>query len=77
MFSLLPLSNLLSMKKNFVGPVVTIIILVLLVAGFFYFHFTLKRLNNRMNELQTTIANDSAQLNSVVNFFNASLNPQQ
>ncbi len=64
------------MKKNLVGPVVTIIILVLLVAVFFYFHFTLRSLNKKMNEMQATIADDSARLNSVVNFFNASLNAQ-
>lgn len=64
------------MKKNLVGPVFTVIFLVLLLAMFGYFYFQLNRLDKKIVSLQTAAAGDSAKIGAVVNFFNSNLNAQ-
>ncbi len=64
------------MKKSFIGPLVTIIILVLLGAMFVYFYVQLNRTEKKMLEAQTAIAQDSAKITAIVNFFNTNLNAQ-
>lgn len=64
------------MKKNYVGPITTVIILILLITGFVYFQVTINRLDKKMIKVQTTITDNSTKLNGVVNFFNASLQAQ-
>jgi len=64
------------MKKAFVGPLITIIVLVLLLAMFVYFYIQLNRQDKKIMTIQQTIAEDSSKINSIVNFFNTNLNAQ-
>ncbi len=64
------------MKKTFVGPLITIIILVLLLAMFVYFYIQLNRMDKKMMAVQQTIAEDSGKISAIVNFFNANVNEQ-
>jgi hypothetical protein len=62
------------MKKNLIGPLATIIIMVLLAAMFVYFYISLNRQEKKLIAAQATIVEDSAKINAVVNFFNSNLN---
>lgn len=62
------------MKKNLIGPLATVIIMIVLAAMFVYFYVSLNRLEKKMIAAQTTIVDDSAKINAVVNFFNSNLN---
>jgi flagellar basal body-associated protein FliL len=64
------------MKKSFITPLITIIILVLLGAMFVYFYVTLNRLEKKITTVQTAIADDSGKISAIVNFFNANTNAQ-
>jgi len=64
------------MKKAFVGPLITIIVLVLLLAMFVYFYIQLNRQDKKIMTIQQTIAEDSGKINAIVNFFNTNPNAQ-
>lgn len=64
------------MKKSFVGPFITIIILVVIAALFVYFYLSLNRLEKRSIAMQQVIAEDSNKIAAIVNFFNANANAQ-
>jgi len=64
------------MKKTFIGPLITIIVLVLLGAMFVYFYVTLNRLDKKITTVQTAIAEDSGKISAIVNFFNTNANAQ-
>lgn len=64
------------MKKSIVGPILTIIVLVLLAAMFTYFYIQLNRLDKKLIAQQTAISTDSAKITAIVNFFNANANTQ-
>ena len=63
------------MQKSFIGPLVTIIALVLVGAMFVYFYVSLNRMEEKVIAVQTAIAEDSSKITAIVNFFNA--NAQQ
>lgn len=64
------------MKKTFVGPLITIIVLVLLAAMFIYFYISLNRMDKKITAVQQNIIDDSAKINAIVNFFNSATNAQ-
>lgn len=64
------------MKKSFIGPLVTIIILVLLGAMFVYYYISINRLDKKIMTLQQGIADNSNKTAAIVNFFNSNLNAQ-
>jgi len=64
------------MKKSFVGPLVTTIILLVIAALFVYFYLSLNRLEKRAIAMQQVIAEDSGKIGAVVNFFNSNVNAQ-
>ena len=62
------------MKKTMIGPLLTIIALVLLVAMFIYFYVQLNRTDKKIMAEQTVISTDTAKVSAIVNFFNANTN---
>jgi len=62
------------MKKNLIGPLVTVIVAILVAATFVYFYVSLNRLDKKMTAVQTTIVSDSSKISAIVNFFNSNLN---
>ncbi|MHB8903792.1 MAG: hypothetical protein ACYC40_01655 [Patescibacteria group bacterium] len=62
------------MKKSIVGPLLTIIVLVIVAAMFVYFFIQLNRLDKKLIAQQTAISTDSAKISAIVNFFNANTN---
>jgi len=64
------------MKKTFVGPLITIIVLILLAAMFIYFYISLNRMDKKITAVQQGIMSDSAKLGAIVNFFNSTSNAQ-
>lgn len=58
------------------GTLATIIFLVILAGMFTFFYVSLNRMDKKMTALQTVIADDSAKITSIVNFFNANVNAQ-
>jgi uncharacterized protein YoxC len=64
------------MKKTLVGPLLTIIAVVLVAALFVYFFVSLNRLDKKLTAVSTTVAQDSSQITAIVNFFNSNLNGQ-
>lgn len=67
-----------NMKKTFIGPLVSVFVLILLAAAYFYMNYQVNRQIEQMDTLQTTIAQDSQTVSSLVNFINTSLqNTQQ
>ena len=64
------------MKKSIIGPLLTIIVLVLLAAMFVYFYLQLNRLDKKLVAQQTVISADSGKITAIVNFFNANTNAQ-
>jgi hypothetical protein len=64
------------MKKNMLGTLATIILLLVVAGLLTYFYVSLNRMDKKLAELQTTIGQDSAKITSVVNFFNANINAQ-
>jgi hypothetical protein len=66
-----------TMKKSSVGPLLTVLVLVVLAAIYGYMYYQLDRQEKKMTELQTTIAKDSQTVSGVVNFINASLQETQ
>jgi len=67
-----------NMKKTSVGPLLTILVLVVLAGFYAYMYYQVNRQDKKMTELQTTIAKDSQTVSGVVSFINSSLqNAQQ
>jgi hypothetical protein len=64
------------MQKTTLGTIATIIFVVILAGLFTYFYVSLNRMDKKMVALQTVIAEDSAKITSIVNFFNANVNAQ-
>ncbi|QQG53025.1 MAG: hypothetical protein HY931_02215 [Candidatus Falkowbacteria bacterium] len=64
------------MKKNMIGNLVAIILILVFAGLLTYFYVSLNRMDKKMMELQNTIGQDSAKITSIVNFFNANLNAQ-
>ncbi len=62
------------MKKSMIGPLLTIIALVIVAAMFIYFFIQLNRLDKKLIAQQTVIATDSGKISAIVNFFNANTN---
>ncbi len=65
------------MKKNLVGPILTIIAFALLTAIFVYFFVSLNRLEKKTVEISNATAANSGQVSAIVNFFNSNLNASQ
>jgi len=61
------------MKKISIGPLLTVIVLVVLTATYVYMAYQVNSQQKKLNTLQTTIAQDSQTVSSVVNFINTSL----
>lgn len=59
------------MKKNFVGPLITIIIVVLLAAMFVYFYVQINRMDKKIIANQATTSKDTAQISQIVTFINS------
>ncbi len=57
-----------------IGPLLTIIALVIVAAMFIYFFIQLNRLDKKLIAQQTVIATDSGKISAIVNFFNANTN---
>lgn len=56
------------------GRVVAIVLIIAIAGLLTYFYISLNRMEKTMNELQTTMMENSGTINEVVNFFNANLN---
>lgn len=59
-----------------IGPLLTIIALVIVAAMFVYFYVQLNRLDKKIIAQQTVISTDSGKITAIVNFFNANTNKQ-
>lgn len=57
-----------------IGPLLTIIALVLLAAMFIYYYVQLNRLDKKIVAEQTVISTDTGKISAIVNFFNANTN---
>lgn len=64
------------MKKSFVGPLFTGIIVILVAAAFIYVYITLNRMDKKIITVQQSIADNSGKLTSIVNFLNSASNAQ-
>lgn len=64
------------MKKTLIGPVLTVIALVLIGGMFVYFYISLNRLEKKVIAVQTVTVEDSSKITAIVNFFNANINAQ-
>lgn len=64
------------MKKTLIGPILTVLVLVLVGAMFVYFYVSLGRLEKKFLAVQTVVVEDSGKITSIVNFFNANINAQ-
>lgn len=64
------------MKKTLVGPLLTVLVLLLLGGMFLYFFITLNRFDKRIIAVRTATAEDAGKIAAVVNFFNANANAQ-
>jgi len=62
------------MKKTLIGPVLTVIALLLIGGMFVYFYVSLNRMEKKLMTIQTAIADDSGKITAIVNFFNANAN---
>jgi len=64
------------MKKTLIGPILTVLAMLLLAGMFIYFYVSLNRLDKKLIAVQTAIADDSGKISAIVNFFNANANGQ-
>ena len=69
--------KLITMKKKLIGPLLTAIAFVLLIAMFVYFLVSLNKMDKKMNELSLAVTTNSNQTSAIVNYFNSSLNANQ
>ena len=65
------------MKKTLMGPILTLIVLILVGALFIYFYISLNRLESRVMETQTMIAENSGTIQGLINFINSAAQPLQ
>lgn len=59
------------MKKSLMGPILSVIVLILVGAMFIYFYVSLNRLDKKVIETQTMIAENSGQIQAIINLFNS------
>lgn len=64
------------MKKSFVGPLITGIIMVLVAALFVFVFIMLNRMDKKIIAVQQGIVDNSAKISSIVNFINSATNAQ-
>jgi len=64
------------MKKDLIGPIITVIVVILLTAMFVYFYISLNRLDKQTVALRDTTVTQSNQVTAIINFFNANANAQ-
>ncbi|MFA5184064.1 MAG: hypothetical protein WC456_00895 [Patescibacteria group bacterium] len=64
------------MKKTLIGPILTVIAIILIGGMFVYFYVSLNRLEKKLTTIQTAIADDSGKIGAIVSFFNANSNAQ-
>lgn len=64
------------MKKPSLSLLISVVVILLIGAMFVYFYIQLNRTEKKMLAAQATIAQDTAKINAVVNFFNSNLNAQ-
>ncbi|MFA5154977.1 MAG: hypothetical protein WC453_00935 [Patescibacteria group bacterium] len=64
------------MKKSLIGPILSVIVIVLVGAMFVYFYVSLNRMEQKLLTIQTAIADDAGKINAIVGFFNANSNAQ-
>ncbi len=62
------------MKKTLIAPLAVVLVMALLGAMFIYFYISINRMEKTLTETQTVIADNSAKIQSVVNFFNSNQN---
>lgn len=68
--------HLIIMKKSFVGPLITGIIMVLVAALFVFVFIMLNRMDKKIIAVQQSIVDNSAKTSSIVNFLNSASNAQ-
>jgi len=64
------------MKKTLIGPIFSVIALLLVSALFVYFFISLNRMDKKISEIQAAAVTDSGKLSAIVNFFNTNSNAQ-
>ncbi len=64
------------MKKTLIGPILTVIVLLLIGGMFVYFYMSLNRLEKQLTAINTAISEDSGKITAIVNFFNSNANAQ-
>lgn len=64
------------MRKTLVGPILTVIAVLLVAAMFVYFYISINKLEKKTMEIQSAAVTDAGKLSAVVNFFNSNLNAQ-
>lgn len=62
-----------TMKKNSVGPLLAVLVIVVLAAVYGYMAYKVNRQEKKMDTLQTTIVQDTQTVSGLVNFINTSL----
>ena len=62
-----------SMKKNFIGPLVATLIIVIIAALYGYMYYQNNRQEKKITELQKTVTENSQTVSAVVTFINNSL----
>ena len=61
------------MKKSLVGPLLTVLVLIVLAAVYGYMYYQVNSQQKKMDKMQVTIAQDAQTVSGVVNFINSSL----
>ncbi len=64
------------MQNNNLAKLATIILLMMMAGLFVYFYISLNRVDKKLVEIQDSMVQDSARIQSIVNFFNANINAQ-
>ena len=64
------------MKKTLIGPLLTVIGLVLIGGMFVYFYLSITKIEKKLATVQAATIEDSSKITAIVNFFNANLNAQ-
>ena len=64
------------MKKTLIGPILTIVGLVLILGMFVYFYLSINKIEKKLMAAQTATVEDANKITAIVNFFNANLNAQ-
>ncbi len=62
-----------SMKKNSIGPLVAILIIIIVAALYGYMYYQNTRQEKKLVELQKTVVENSQTVSAVVTFINNSL----